>query len=290
MRPPQSERYFLVANTAWCVVAGSVLSVPVCGGACHGMARQGKGQRRENLSSGVFNQRGIMGNMVRARITICGTRPLLQHEFGEDAIPLEKAERTGVAGNDPEEWKRTCQVDNNGLLFIKDIQVFGCLRDAAKHTKKGRGSIQPLVAATLQVEDTIILLNRSMPAEGDPPKKDRSAPVYIDVCGVRNPATKARNVRYRLAASKGWEATFVILWDKTLVAREQMKTVLRDAGILCGIGDGRSVGNGRFEIAKYEELSDAEETPAEGSLASPATDRVGKGRKKVSEVLDGVTS
>jgi hypothetical protein len=153
----------------------------------------------------------MKGNMVRARVRIRGTRPLLQHAFGPDAIPLEAQERTGVAGNDPEEWKRTMMVTGDGQLYLKPENVFSAIRDGAKHTKKGRGSIQPLMAATLQVEEAIILLNRHMPAGGEPPR-DRTASVYVDVCGVRNPTTKARNVRYRLAASAGWECTFTLFW------------------------------------------------------------------------------
>jgi hypothetical protein len=87
------------------------------------------------------------------------------------------------------------------------------LWDAAKHTKKGKGSIQALVAATLQVQEEQVLLDRWMP-EGEQPTADKSKPVYIDISGVRNPSTKARNVRYRLAASAGWRATFTLLWDK----------------------------------------------------------------------------
>ena len=69
-----------------------------------------------------------MGNMVRMKVTIKGTRPLLQHRFGPDAIPLEKGERTGVAGNDPEEWKRTCMVNSDGQLFIDGRWLWYWLR------------------------------------------------------------------------------------------------------------------------------------------------------------------
>lgn len=231
-------------------------------------------------------------NLVRARVTIRGTRPLLQHAFTEHAIPLEKGEKSGVAGNDPSEWKRTCQVTGDGQLYLRSINAFGCIRDAAKHTKKGKGSIQPLVAATLQVEESVILIDRRLPA-GDPPR-DPTAPVYIDVAGVRNPSTKARNVRYRLACSTGWQCSFTLLWDKTIVSREQMRAVLNDASILVGIGDGRSVGNGRFEVVAFEELSNAEEATAPRSVESVAPDRVGTRRKGVRPVqsvaeADGVS-
>lgn len=202
-----------------------------------------------------------MSNLVRARVEICGTRPLLQHKFGPEALPLEKGERTGVAGNDPEEWKRTCMVTSDGQLYVVGTYVFGMLRDAAKHTRKGKGSIQAMVAATLQVQDDRILLDRFMPKDGNP-TTDSSQPVYIDVMGVRNPSTKARNVRYRLAASAGWNAAFTILWDKTIVSRDQMRAVLTDAGTLVGLADGRSIGYGRFEVVSFDELSEDGKKPS----------------------------
>ena len=222
-----------------------------------------------------------VGNLVRARVTIRGTRPLLQHAFGPESIPLEAQERTGKAGNDPEEWRKTKMVTKDGRLYLRSTNVFGCLRDASKYTKAGKSSIQSKMTATLQVEESVVLLNRSVPAEGDPPTMDMEAPVYIDVAGVRNPSTKGRNVRYRLAASPGWECVFTLLWDRTIVSRDQMRAVLNDAAVLVGIGDGRSLGKGRFTVVAFEELTDAEEATAEGSVGEVTADRVDQGRKKV---------
>lgn len=69
-------------------------------------------------------------------------------------------------------------------------------------------------------------------------------------------------MRYRLAASTGWKATFTIVWDKTIVSRDQMRAVVNDAGTLTGLGDGRSIGFGRFDVLKFEELNAQEETAA----------------------------
>ena len=205
----------------------------------------------------------MSNNIVRARVTIFGMRPLLQHAFGPEALPLEKGEKTGVAGNDPEEWRRTSMTTAEGQLFVRGTYVFGMLRDAAKHTKKGKGSIQPLVSSTLQVIDEKVLLDRWLPKDSDgkllDPSKDSSESVYVDVAGVRNPSTRARNVRYRLAASAGWEATFELQWDKTVVPRDQMKAVVTDAGTLVGLGDGRSVGYGRFGVRAFKFLIDEPE-------------------------------
>lgn len=87
-------------------------------------------------------------NYVRMRVTIRGIRPLIQHAFGRDSIPLEGVERTGKAGNDPEEWRKTCMVLPSGQLYLKSANVFSCIRDGAKHTR----GLQSKVAATLQVE------------------------------------------------------------------------------------------------------------------------------------------
>jgi hypothetical protein len=54
-------------------------------------------------------------------------------------------------------------VTAGGQLYVCGTYGFGMLRDAARHTRKGKGSIQALVAATLQVEDERVLLDRWLP-------------------------------------------------------------------------------------------------------------------------------
>jgi hypothetical protein len=203
-----------------------------------------------------------MTNIVKARVTIRGIRPLLQHRFTEAGLPLEKQEKTGVAGHDPEEWRKTAMITKDGQLFLDPTYVFSALRNGAKFTKKGKGSIQLDVSATLQVLDDQILLDRHMPgfpngkefdiATAEPPPRDRAAPVFMDVCGVRNPSSKARNVRYRIACSKDWQCEFNLLWDKTIVSTNQMQAVCNDTGMLVGLADGRSIGYGRFSVISFE--------------------------------------
>ncbi|HLG72352.1 MAG TPA: hypothetical protein VFE42_20615 [Chloroflexota bacterium] len=209
----------------------------------------------------------MANNILQARVTISGTRPLLWHAFGPDSIPLTKQEKTGVAGNDPEEWRKTVLVTPDGQLYVEPTYIFGCVRDGARHTKKGRGSIQPLVAATLQILDDRVLVDRWMP-EGVPPT-DPAQPVFLHVCSVRNPATKARNVRYRVAASAGWTLSFTALWDKTVVSRGELESAIRDAGALEGIGDGRRIGFGRFILTEFSIL-DGDKDDMDGRQAPAA--------------------
>lgn len=205
-----------------------------------------------------------MGNIIQAKVKIKGVRPLFWHKFGPEALPLEKQERTGVAGNDPEEWRRTVLVSSNGQLYLEPTYAFSTIVNGSKYTKKGRGSIQSAVSATLQITDDRIMIDRYFPncpgkfdlATATPPPTDPEQLVYLDIRGVRNPTTKARNVRYRIAAHSGWACEINLLWDKTIVSRSEMETVLVDAGKLVGIGNGRAIGMGRFEIEKFDIVSE----------------------------------
>ena len=202
-------------------------------------------------------------NEVTAQVTIRGIKPLLWHWFGPHALPLEAVEKTGVAGNNPEEWRDTYLATKEGQLYVEGAYVFACIKEGAKNTKIGKANASRPVASTLEVEDQRVLIDRYMP-EGykgmvtDDFPVDPDEPVYLDIRGVRNPSSKARNIRYRVAASPGWKATFTITWDKTIVPRDVMKAIINDAGKLCGIGDGRSIGCGRFVVEDYIEVENAE--------------------------------
>src|SRR5215475_11219825 len=186
--------------------------------------------------------------MLEAYVQIIGTRPLLFNRFGPDSIPLVKAERTGVAGNDPEEWTRRTCWNEHRQLYLEAPAVFASIRDGGIYTKKGRGSIQPLIVATLQVIESLILIDRFLP-EGSVPK-DPCAPVYLDARGDR------------LAEAPGWTAMFHLTWDKTVLNRRQLHAACIDAGRYAGIGDGRKIGFGRYDVAKFEVMNDAQEAAA----------------------------
>lgn len=189
--------------------------------------------------------------VYRANVKIKGKKPILFHSFSIDTIPLTKKETTGVAGNDPEEWKRTVLKTKDNQLYLEPTYIFGCLRDGGKHLKSGRGTFQPKIASTLVVVDDIILLDRYVPDEKSL-SMDKSCPVYLDVRSVKNPSTKGRNVRYRIAASPGWAITFDIEWEGTIVSLNQMQSIVDSAGSFVGLGDGRSIGFGRFEVSEFK--------------------------------------
>lgn len=203
-----------------------------------------------------------MSILVKATVSIVGTRPVLWHHFGPEALSREERERTGVAGNDPEEWKRTVLCTGDRQLYFESAYVFGCLRDAGQFAKVGRFKAQKFIAATLQLSEDRVLLDRYIPADTDL-TTDASQPVYLDVRGVVNPTTRKRNVRYRIAASPGWCTAFTLIWDAIVVPRDIMREIVGKAGILVGLGDGRTQSMGRFTINDYiEDDWDAKEKTA----------------------------
>jgi hypothetical protein len=196
------------------------------------------------------------GNNMRVQVNIRGVRPLLWHAFTSDSLPLERRERRGVAGNDPSEWAGTVLADpRSHQLYLPGSYVYSCMREASKFTRKGKSSLITPVSATLQVaEERIFLPDRYLP---EVPETDPNLPVYLDIRGVRNPTTKGLNIRYRVACSPGWECRFTLMFDCTVVATEFIETIIHDAGKLVGIGNGRNIGMGRFDVTEFEKEKQA---------------------------------
>jgi hypothetical protein len=83
-------------------------------------------------------------NILTAHVTITGTRPLLWHHFGPDAIPPEgRQQREGVAGNNPKEWKWSVLATKNGQHYLEPSQVFAAIPAGARYTPRRRGTLQP---------------------------------------------------------------------------------------------------------------------------------------------------
>jgi hypothetical protein len=190
--------------------------------------------------------------MKTATIVLEGTRPIMWSALSIEGFGQKRKERGGTAGNDPTEWKKSYRATTEGQLYLTPEQIFGCFREAAKHTKAGKGTITRKVAATFQVDTPRIMVNRFMP-QGDPPMNDYEAEVYIDVRQVKNPATRAANIRYRVTANHGWKTEpFQVTWDPTIVSEPEMRQVAIDAGALEGLGSGRTIGMGRFKVISFD--------------------------------------
>ncbi|MBU3179113.1 hypothetical protein KPL47_22730 [Clostridium estertheticum] len=187
-------------------------------------------------------------NILNANVIVEGTRSILWNSFNNELLDI-KLKKSGSKGNCPDEWKKTVLVNDNKQLYLLPESIFGCIREGSKYTKNGRGTMQSMVTATLQIVDSIILTDRFLPVNIT---RDIAKDVYLDVRSVKNPTTRGRNIRYRAAAKAGWKINFNITWDCTLISPELMEAIIIDSGNFCGLGDGRSIGFGRFKLQKFE--------------------------------------
>lgn len=194
--------------------------------------------------------------LERVKCKIRMTREYMWHNPADDIFDGGRKAKTGTAGSDPDEWKKTYTATKDGQLYIKSEQIFGCMREGGKFTKAGRGNLKSSVAATLQVEEDKILLPLKIKPDEVLPTNDPAASLYIDKRPVKNPATKAMNMRYRLAAASGVEAEFTLSYDNTILNSGLVESVLTDAGRMVGIGDARSIGKGRFEVVSCDRIMD----------------------------------
>lgn len=55
-----------------------------------------------------------------------------------------------------------------------------------------------------------------------------------------------------MAVNTGWQTTFALIWDKTTVSRDEIHASIIDAGKFSGLGDGRSIGFGRFSVENFD--------------------------------------
>lgn len=191
-----------------------------------------------------------------AEIKIRGIRPLIFNLFTVDSIPLTKVAKAGVAGNNPDEWKKSFSITDENQLYLESRHIFGCLRAGGKFIPKSRGTLESDVSATLQVNSERLLLNRFIDSLENV-SKDPNNLVYVDVRPVARRGVK--NIRYRLATSPGWETDFQICWDSTLISAQQMESVCIEAGAFAGLGDARKIGFGRFEVLQFK-VYDVNET------------------------------
>ena len=143
--------------------------------------------------------------------------------------------------------EKTFQATRQGQLYLDPIYIFSCLRAGGKFIPKGRGTLEPEVSSTLQVLDNKIFINRFLPPINEITRDDKK--MYILMFDRFQ--EEGKNIRYRLAISPGWEAEFNIIWEGTLINREQMKAICQDAGAYAGLGDARKVGFGRFYVTDF---------------------------------------
>lgn len=183
---------------------------------------------------------------ITAKISIQGIKPILFHTFPIEVLS-EKQSKTGQ-----DEWKSTVLMDHNRQLYVMGTYVRNAICDGGKEIKVGKGNLSKKISSTLEVDEINVLLDDLFVPEEENLLKISTEKVYLDVRSVVNPATKGRNLRYRIAAAAGWKCSFNISWDDYIASKEQVKTCVENGGAFQGIGDGRKIGFGRFKLISFE--------------------------------------
>jgi hypothetical protein len=196
--------------------------------------------------------------MKKATYKLIGIKPLLFHAFRPEVVetPRHKTSKTGQAGINKEEWKETLFSEGT-KLYIPDTYFFAFLRSGGSFIKVGRGTIKNKVIACITIpEMRYYFSNRKLPKdvenmENEDLSSDPTKPLFLHVSGVTNPATKGRNVRYRLGLGAGWEIESSVVWDDSIVSKEQMQDAVEAAAAFSGMADGRNTGYGRCRVENF---------------------------------------
>jgi len=168
-------------------------------------------------------------------VEVAGTSPLLMHRFPlvpEDNLKNQPAEVQAEA---------VCYRDEeSGELYLPGMNMWRALISGAAFSKgKNRASLQKPAAACLLVTPERLLLGT---------KK-----FVVDSRAVVVPATKGRVVRHRPRLND-WGVAFTVEYDDTLMSALEIRKIVDDAGLRCGIGDYRPERRGpfgRFYVTKW---------------------------------------
>lgn len=162
-----------------------------------------------------------------AEVKIKGLTALLMHRF-----PLEPIE--AIAKKSIEEQAEIAAYrDPNGSLYIPGISVQRALVGGATYSKgKGRSSLQKPVAACVMVTPEYLDLG--------------TKEFKIDSRRVVIQATKSAIVRHRPRIEPGWQVSFNLEWDPTLLTETEMRQVVDDTGSRVGLLDFRPERKGPF--------------------------------------------
>ena len=174
--------------------------------------------------------------MKQVEVTIKGTSALLMHRF--PLAPIKAIDKKSPEEQAEIAAYRHPQTDE---LYIPGVNFQRALVKAAVYSKgKGRASLQKVAAAGLFVSPEYLLLG--------------TREYVVDTRPVVMPATKGRVLRHRPRLDQ-WKASATIDYDEELLAGEQVRQIVDDAGTRIGLLDFRPECKGpfgRFVVVRWD--------------------------------------
>jgi len=137
-------------------------------------------------------------------------------------------------------------VDDKGKVIVPAEMLEASLLSGAK--KKRRGA--KFKAAVLVPESARLIY--------DGPKNIEKLGRDSQFVDIRNVTIQRNTIMRTRPVFKTWQAEFMIMFDSTLVNKNEVEEALNDAGQQCGIGDYRPR-YGRFMVESFDVLGPANE-------------------------------
>lgn len=183
-------------------------------------------------------------------VRLTGNSPLVLHnnQCVDPRHPLKKkmAAITGRKGKkteaDLEELERLeflagLYMDDQHGPVMPASNLRRMLIDGARKDKNGK----EFESGVFIVADAPIKYDGPRDAEGLWKERDR----FAWSCVVKNQRSSIIRTRPRF---KDWQIDFDVITEDSIVSRDMLGTALQRASVMCGIGDGRSIGCGRFNF------------------------------------------
>jgi hypothetical protein len=123
--------------------------------------------------------------------------------------------------------------DTAGHFFIPDTQIVACIRQGAQAGKKGKD----VERAVLMTETEAVVVNTVAHNSLDAYFND---PAFRMECPAKLPPKTGSLVwKTRAMMPTGWQITFNLEYDETIIAKKALVDAMENAGRLCGLGGWR---------------------------------------------------
>lgn len=188
--------------------------------------------------------------MKTLKTTWTGIRPLILHN-GRLADPLDPHSRalkeiSGKRKKTDADHEQMARIEFEGGLYFDDEAgpfmpsdcLEACIQAGAKKSRIGKD-----VAAVVFVQDDVVKIDYEGPRTVEGMWKDRERFVMRKACKV----AQAKIMRTRPMIPTGWQLTFTLEFDESIVNEANLRRAMVDAGALCGLCDWRPR-FGRFTV------------------------------------------
>ena len=196
-------------------------------------------------------------SMKKYTIKIKGLRPLLWNTMKKELEDEKKALKKNEMDEwecDPKNWLRKACIIQKGKypkpaenVLVPHTWLKAMIVDACKHSR-----IVPHFAT--RKNETYTRYAESLIVESEKPickvKNLKEHGAFLGAQG-KNSSTKVWKIRPELTK---WQHEFILVDPFGRMTKKELKEILDYAGIIEGIGDGRSVNMGRFELVTIKEL------------------------------------